>query len=354
MIIDSYKMEHCPKDNPIDSSSANRSSRLPALLFATLILQSPCGFAETIEHSQEIPGSCSLDSECTHSNAKHTHWLESSRKYVTVKSDSLAGWLDDFFGTPTSDLESASSSLRLRLRGRWEEGEGNDFKASLRGNIHLPRASKRLSLIFTEAVEEGTDESGAATEIIDDSKDNTDVSVQYNVLENIRSRLDLHFGLRSSLKPKVSGRYRYRMSLIEDYFAEFSEKVYFKGGDGFGSITRFSIDHTLASDQVLRWSNRFHYAEESDGVEWSSNLSLNQRLDEKRAIAYVVGTAGETRPDYLNTRYGMSVVYRQNFLRPWLFVELEPAYKWKRPNREDDRDGVAQLTAKLEIRFAED
>lgn len=354
MIIDNYKMEHCPKDSPIDSSFANRFSRLQALLLATLILQSPCGFAETIEHSQETPESCSLDSECTHSNAQHTHWLESSRKYVTVKSDSLAGWLDDFFGTPTSDLEAASTSLRLLFRGRWEEGEGNDFKASLRGNIHLPQVNKKLSLIFTEEVEEGTAESGSAKEIIDDSKDNTDVSLQYNVLEDIRSRLDLHFGLRSSLKPKVSGRYRYRTRLIEGYFAEFSEKVYFKGGDGFGSITRFSIDHTLSSTRVLRWSNRFHYAEESDGVEWSSNLSLNQRLAEKRAIAYVVGTAGETRPDYLNTRYGISVVYRQNILRPWLFMELEPAYKWKRPNREDDRDGVAQLTARLELRFAED
>ena len=273
---------------------------------------------------------------------------------MTVKSDSLAIWLDDFFGTPASDLESASSSLRIRLRGRWEEGESSDFKASLRGSVHLPQLNKRVSLIFTEDVEEGAAESGAAEEIIDDSKDNTDVALQYKVRENIHSRVDLRFGLSSSLKPKVSSRYRYRTALVEGYFAKFSEKVYFKGGGGFGSVTRFSIDHTLASNQVLRWSNRFHYAEESDGVEWSSNLSLSQRLDEKRAIAYVVGTAGETRPDYLNTRYGLSVVYRQSFFRPWLFVELEPAYKWKRPNREDDRDGVAQFTARLEVRLADD
>lgn len=273
---------------------------------------------------------------------------------MATKSDNLAVWLDDFFGVPKSDLEAASTSLRLQFRNRWEEGDGNDFKVSLRGNVQLPQVSQRLSLIFTDEIEEGTDERSSAREIIDNPKDNTDVALQYNVLEHIRSRLDLRLGLSSSLDPKVSGRYRYRIPFMEYYLAEITEKIYFQGDDGFGSITRLSIDRALAENRLLRWNNRFQYAEESQGVEWSTNVSLNQRLSGKRAIAYVVGTSGETRPDYLTTNYGMSVIFRQSVFRPWLFVELEPAYYWKRPDTEDNRSGVAQFTARLEVRFAED
>lgn len=347
-------MQYATEKGSTSGVKSKRASLLSTLLWATIILQSPGGFAETLESHQPTPDKCDQASPCPPPNTQKSHWLDTSREYVATQSDNLAVWLDDFFGVPKSDLESASTSLRLQFRNRWEEGDGNDFKVSLRGNIQLPQVSERLSLIFTDEIEEGTDERSSAKEIIDNPKDNTDVALQYNVLEHIRSRLDLRLGLSSSLDPKVSGRYRYRTPFMEKYLAEITEKVYFEGDDGFGSITRFNIDRAIAENRLLRWSNRFQYAEESEGVEWSTNVSLNQRLSEKRAIAYVVGTAGETRPDYLTTNYGMSVIFRQSVFRPWLFVELEPAYQWKRPDTEDNRSGVAQFTVRLEVRFADD
>ena len=41
--------------------------------------------------------------------------------------------------------------------------------------------------------------------------------------------------------------------------------------------------------------------------------------------------------------------YRRTFFRPWLFYELEPAYAWKREEIEDNREGVAIFTARIEV-----
>ncbi len=296
---------------------------------------------------------CDISAGCSQADNQKSPWIDSSRNYVAIKSDSIAGWLDDFFGITGNDIESASTALRLQIKNRWEEHDGNEIKIRLRGNIHFPKINQRLSLIFTDEVEEGAIDSDFTKEVIGDSQDNTDVSLQYKVLENIRSRLDLHFGLRSSLNPKISSRYRYNIPLINNYFAKLTETIYFEGGDGFGSLTRISIDHPLQNNKLLRWSNKLKYSEKSDGVEWSTNLSLSKRLDDKRAIAYIIGTTGDTRPDYLTTSYGVSIAFRQNIFRPWLFVELEPAYKWKRNNIKDNRNAVAQITARLEIRFTD-
>lgn len=320
--------------------------RLFALLISIFTF-SQVTIADVLQNN--IP--CDTSAECSQIDNQNSHWIDSSRNYVAIKSDSIAGWIDDFFGVTGNDIESASTSLRLQIRNRWEEHDGNDLKARLRGNIHFPKTHQRLSLIFTDEVEEGTIDGEFAQEVAGHSHDNTDVSLQYKVLENIRSRLDLHFGLRSSLNPKISSRYRYNIPLINNYFAKLTETIYWEGGDGFGALTRIRIDHPLENNKLLRWSNKLKYSEQSDGVEWSTNISLSKRLDDKRAIAYIIGTNGETRPDYLTTSYGVSVTFRQNIFRPWLFVEVEPAYKWKRDNIKDNRNAVAQITARLEIRF---
>jgi hypothetical protein len=278
------------------------------------------------------------------------NWLDSSHRYVHSSTDQLAGWIDGFFGLPRSDLESAQSSLRLVYENNWQEGEGDSDAVRLRGKVRLPQINKRLSLLFED--EEGINSSDDNNiNAIDDNNQGTDIGLSYNVWEHLESRIDFKLGLRSSGKGKVKARYRYESPWGDHFTNRLVETLYFIDGEGFGTSTRYELDRAIDQDKILRWSNNATFAEDSNGVEWSTRIILGDRLTEKSAISYFIGSAGETRPVYLTTFYGMGVRYRQSIVRPWIFYELEPGYGWFKDDVESKRDGRVTFTIRFELLF---
>ncbi len=317
-----------------------------AIFFQPAFASCPEDIESCLEETQKVDSVTSS----TQIEAEDDHWIDTSREYLDGSADSLARWIDRFFGVQKEDIESAYSSLRLTFVNDWEEGEGNSEKIRLRGKVHLPRINERLSLIFSD---DDSDEETLQDDLgeLSKEKEETKLSLQYKALADENSRVDFRLGLRSSLKARAYVRYRYDFPVAKEsaYSHRITEKLYFIDGEGFGLESRYELDKTLDTNRLLRWSNRLEFAEETNGVAWSTGLSLNQRLNQHSALSWFVKTHGETRPDYLTTNYGLGVRYRRNFLRPWLFYELEPAYAWLREEPEDDREGTALFTFRLEV-----
>jgi len=278
------------------------------------------------------------------------HWVDQSRSYVSTQADNLTVWMDSFFGEPRHDEEAPHSTLRLRLEQDWDQEDGTDTGIRLRGKLHLPALNKRLSLLFA-------DDDGDSRQddlFIDERAKNDDLALQYTLREHLKERIDFKLGLRSSLKPKASVRYRYRQPFREDYIGRFTEEIYYRGGDGFGSKTRMDVEKPLDDRRVMELRNLFEWGESTSGVAWNSSLSLNKRLASDRAIIYYISVSGITRPEYLNTGYGLGIRYRESFFRPWLYYEVQPGYGWRRPTVEDHRQGAASITLRLEVSLEND
>jgi hypothetical protein len=73
-------------------------------------------------------------------------------------------------------------------------------------------------------------------------------------------------------------------------------------------------------------------------------------LSRQIAITFGAGIAARTRPSTVVENYRVYTRYRRNFLRSWLYYELEPDINWP---REDDgsRKAVLGGTVRLEINF---
>jgi hypothetical protein len=286
------------------------------------------------------------DASSEHSSS----WLDATHHYTTQSTDALANWVDQFFGVPRADIESAYSSLRLTFENEWEEGEGNSTNVRLRGKVHLPRVDERLSLVFAD--EDGDElETRSGIDSVADKNENSKLGLQYNASDQERSRLDFRAGLRSSGKAKVSSRYRYENPWGDRFINRFTETLYFIDGEGFGSRTQYDLDYLIDENRLVRWGNSAKFAEDNDGVEWSTRLVLAKRLDDRAAISYFTWTAGDTRPEYLTSSYGLGALYRQNFYRSWMFFELEPAYAWQKETVDESREGTFLFTARIEILF---
>ena len=276
-------------------------------------------------------------------------WVDSSHEYVTNQAQALTEWMDDFFGDPEYNLEQAESQLRLELIDDWESEDGHDFKVRLRGKVQLPKISKRLNLVF----------SGEESEL-DDAEDrrvNDEIGLQLQVRERRRSRVDLTMGFSNgNLRPGV--KYRNEGPIDSRHSYRFIERVQYSDKEKFFSISSLDLNRILDEDSVLRWSNRAIWGERTNGVEWRTRLALRQRINPNSrrpiAITYFGAISGETRPEAFEKNYRVGFLWRRQVYRDFLFLELEPAYNYRREEYEDNREGVWSMVARLEIALQRD
>jgi len=311
-----------------------------AIFFCSLLIRP--GYGQVADTSD-----CKGNDSCLN-ESQPGNWVDSSRGYVVNKADSMAQWMDKFFGTGLADFDSASSHLRLQLVYDWDEEDAN-VRARLNGKLNLPQIDERLSLVFSE--EDGDQTS--VSENLDDGAPNAasgdNVGVQYNLQEKKNSRIDLMFGFRSGLKIKAGARYRYDFKFTDTLYGRFREELFFQDGKGLGTETRGELNKELSANDVLRYTAELKFGEKTGGIEWSNRASFNKRFKEGVALSYFVFANGETREQYLTKNVGLGVRFRRSIYRDWLFFELEPNYSWRREEPADNRDGVAGIITRLEI-----
>jgi len=277
------------------------------------------------------------------------NWVDKSHTVATDSAQSLVQWMDDFFGDPVYDAEKAESFLRLEFENDWLQDEGSDFGVRLRGKVQLPKISQRVELLF------GDDDTGAGDR--EELEDSDRVSLQVNVSETRRSRFDATLGWSSSA-PKPGVRYRFEDALREDSSYRYVQRLQWTDSDGFFTLAQLDLFQALDSDDMLRWSNRIKWGEETDGVEWRTRLSLFQRWyeDTERPLAvnYYGLIRGETQPESYIKNYALGTILRRRIYRDFLFFEVEPSANYRKRNYDQDRQFAWQLVLRLEIHLARD
>ena len=258
-------------------------------------------------------------------------WVDDSYAYASERTQALAEWMDGFFGDPTYDLEKAESHLRLRYSTSYNPEDDFNNKLRLRGKLKLPSTSERLSLVFSG--EDGDDPvlpDNRRTDLPGES--DSQAGLVYNISEIERNRYDLTLGLTSSgLKP--GARFRRDAPIWESYEYRYTQRLEWEIDEGFYTTGRVNLNRALSNSQLARWSNRIIYGEETEGAEWRSTLSLSRRLvpgpkNRERVNSVFASVRGET-DDANAINYSAGFLFRRQVYRPFIFVELEPAYHYR-------------------------
>lgn len=248
-------------------------------------------------------------------------------------------WFDDFFGNvKTEDLRYPEYVLRWVNSVRLEEGGGVLFRTAVRANLRLPKISERLRLVIS-----GESEADPAARLPEDPGspgfDRTlpdtrvvNAEVRLMVLERPTTLLFLGTGLRLVLPPEVFARtrFQYTRRLGAVSLVRFGETLFWKDQEGFGETTEVDLERQVGRKTVLRWANVGTVSQETAGVAWGTELSLQRQLSPKSAVTLLGGINGETDRSPQVETYRTLVRFRRNVLRRWLFVELEPELFWPR------------------------
>lgn len=268
-------------------------------------------------------------------------------------------WFDEFFGTARAD-ETRQTEYLLRVTNavRYEEGGEVLFRAAVRAHLRLPKISRRFKLVVSGESEidpatplpqdpgnPGFDRTTPATRLVN-------AEVQYRVLDRPSGHLFFGAGIRLRIPPdpfvRTRGEYTRRFGDI--LLARLAETLFWRDDDGFGETTEITLERQIGRRTVLRWANAGTLAERTEGLEWGTELSLQRQLSLRSAATFAGTVNGDTDPSAKVDVYRVLTRYRRNFLRKWLFLELEPEIFWPR-NAGGGYPSTLAFTFRIEILF---
>ncbi|MCP5129083.1 MAG: hypothetical protein H6985_05810 [Pseudomonadales bacterium] len=279
-------------------------------------------------------------------------WVDSTHSYATEQAQALTQWMDEYFGEPNYELEAAESFLRLDFVTDWDQEDGNNNRVRLRGKIQVPRISKRLNIVFSDEGGDELDPEGEERKL-DDS-----FGLLYRLSEGQHSRFDLTMGISwNRVRPGV--RYRYQGALSDVSTYRFTQRLQYEDNEGGYATSQIELNRVLGPNTVLRWNNRAVYGEETDGTEWVSRLSLFKRhktvsRNRELGVNYFGAINGVTDPESYVKNYRLGVLFRRQVFRRYMFLELEPAYNYRKQNPHEKRQFAWSVSLGLQIALERD
>lgn len=248
--------------------------------------------------------------------------------------------LDDYFGSVrTENMRQARYLLRWRNSLRINNDGKLKPAMTVRANIHLSAINERLRLSIagddlpeskSQSLPEdpgnpGLDRTSHPTRLVS-------TELRYMLLQSATIDSFLGAGIRLTLPLQsfVRARYLYTHQVSDIALVRLGETLFLKNRDGFGATTEVSLERLLDPNTLLRWANSATVSQSISGMEWGSELSLIRELSLLRAATITGGVYGDTTSAAVVTNYRLLANYRCNFLRHWLFYEIEPEVSWPR------------------------
>lgn len=268
--------------------------------------------------------------------------------------------VDDFFGSENvPGTKPTRYQLRWRNSLRVDHDGTTNFGPSVRLNVALSKLNDRFRLIIA-----GENEPEPATQSLprdpgspgfDRTTPNThfvNTELRYDLLRTPALQLFVGAGVRVRLPFEAFARSRldYLHTFNDTTLLRFGETLFVKNSDLLGETTEITLEKLLDRGTILRWSSAGTASQEIRGLEWGSELSLIRELSARSAVTVTGGAYGNTSSNTIGNNYRLLALYRQNFLRSWLFYELEPELFWQRNDRNPDAPTFA-VTFRLEIAF---
>lgn len=294
-----------------------------------------------------------MELSCRDDQDRPESWMDRSHSYLSQRLCEPAAWFDGFFGDPRSFEETTVGTfVRVRNALQWDESEGWSYGLRVRANVLLPRVSERVRLLVTRDDDlSGEFRDGPAA---DDADDRTRLGLRFIASEQARSQLDFDGTVRisgSGLNPRLRTRYRYVQGLSSNTLGRATQSVFWERDEGFGTTSRLDWEWLPDRDRLVRWTGEGTYSQDSDGIDWRTSLTAFRQLSPRTAIRSEVGAFGFTDPSFEAEEYFVAFRYRRQFLRNWLFYELQPEHAWPLDLDTGQRRSDWRFTFTVEIQF---
>lgn len=279
---------------------------------------------------EELQPEQELETIIVHPN-QEDDWLTGLHGTISDSVYDTALWFDSFFGVEEYDERKLESLVRIRLGWEPRARDFDVFSQKFRLRVKLPNLEERIDLIFTdeESDEVVFNKFNESQTFASDKDDNFTAAVRViNVDKNTRffdnrigiSGGDVFFKSRLKLTSDFSDVHRF----------ELQPSVFYYLDDGFGHRIFAEYNYNYKEPSQLRINYSVRRSESFNGSRWRHGYYYLNQLDEKQAMVWGLVLDGENNGDdgFFVKNYSVSMRYRINAYRKWLYFEVEPFFEW--------------------------
>lgn len=306
---------------------------LPALLCATVKAD------DSVQKDEPLPSLSILEP------------LDKPRDVISRQVINFADWIDTFFAGDRVYDELQESHVKLYIQQTYFDNNGPSYYSKLKVKLVFPKTEKRLKLLIED--EEDEDEE-TAQQSITDVTEGSDQAVGLRYVEKKTKLWRIHSDalIRRRSEWEVIGRFRVRRRFENGpWIYRLSEYINWISTDGLIEKTRLDIDHTLAKKFLFRSSTFATWKNKNGYFDYGQDFLVFQNINKRKALTYQAGISAitENRPHIIN--YNLSIRYREQVHKGWLFYEIIPAINFP---IEEDHNPVKSIAFRLEAVFNDD
>jgi len=271
---------------------------------------------------------------------KEDIWLDSMHRAISDSVTDSAQWFDDFFAVDNvKEDNKALGEVRLRLGWEPRSRELNEFEAKLKVRVKLPNLKNKVDLILSDDDFNTDDKVRAGRENDINRQNRFTLALRFKPKPD--SGLSHRIGFGRRFQYFVRSRYRDRFEISEDIELRYDASIYYYNRDKFGADTGLTFDYDYTNSTLLRFNNRFYFRDKTNDWLWQHSWQTLHQVDDRTALVYGLYVEGLSQPNYRLEEYLVSVKWRKNAVREWLYFDVEPFILWRRDESFSASYGVA-------------
>jgi len=249
--------------------------------------------------------------------------LDRHKQFMDTQVHRASQWVDGFFANSNYDAETDESQIRLRPEFYYRDEQGSKLKLKVRARLELPHLSRKISLIAGS--DDETDPSG---EFVDDSNQHAIAGLQFLVSESEDWHTSIVAGAKfGDFAFFVGPRFRYQTALSDKTLARFTQTFRWQTNNHWDIGSRGDLYYVLNERLYFRQTIHGRWRGEKshkEGLQTRVSSVLSQRLSSTAGMQYDFTTIVHTEPDTHVDKYTLSVRYRKQTPKKWLYYEIAP------------------------------
>lgn len=276
---------------------------------------------------------------------------EETHLKFSASLERMARNIDNFFAAEQAFEEVTRSYARVRLDTVLDNDLQVGFNGDIRVKLDLPRTERKLKLLIE------SDGQGAAPDRTEQTP--IDVVKKQDYLLSIEhvdktGTWDIRpaAGIKVRWVPDPFVRVRaVRYTTFDRWLMRNAASLFWFTSDGLGANAAVDFDRPIGKSFLFRSTSNLRWQENDQFLTADQQLSLYQRVDERRYFVYQVGILADQNPDWSEKQYFAAVHYRKNVYKNWLFYEVIPQINF---TRENHFNGQPSVMFRLEAVFGYD
>ncbi|MDD5058924.1 MAG: hypothetical protein PHQ60_13725 [Sideroxydans sp.] len=279
--------------------------------------------------------------------------VDSTRDYVSQKFVGFVSGVDRFFGNERNFQEANQSVLQLDLNELMQRGGNRQASPALKAKLRLPATEERLHLLLESDPEKNVSDAEKINQTQPVSQlatpDNYGVAVRYEKPSESAWHYSSDLGIQVQTPVQPYARARLSKAIpLASWRMKIAETAFWFERTGSGETTLIDFEHALGEPALFRASSSATWMHRSQNFDLRQDFSVFHTLDEQRALHYEASAIGSSRPQRQVNDYVLSLRYRQQLNRRWLFFEINPQLHYP---RESGFKPEPLLLLKLEMLF---